>query len=245
MGSPDCSDLPIRRSASISPPAQHYDMASNVVQPVPSAMSCPLLTLPPELRLLIYEKLFKIHKGKVCLTSVDGVWYKFDSYMVKGMKTRVPGKCVALLATCKNIFTEARPVLFATTPFVLDCCDGSPVALKSHPFPLLDMITHVQTIDLCIGLFELKDPTVENIRTFLAPVVKAINSASSARQLRISLTVSGLREQAYLDRIMLCLGDLQSNASVAMILDTAGESFRQNRNLNLASFIELLKQLLG
>jgi hypothetical protein len=221
-------------------------LPSRVVQPTPRSTNCPLLKLPPELRLQIYEKLFKIYKGKLCLTSVDGVWYRIDSTLIRNRKTCVPGQCVALLATCKKIYTKARPVLFANIPFVLHIRGAIfRIALEHSPVALMDMVTNVQAIHLHIDLPESTRLTAEGIRTILAPAVEATNIASSARELRISLNIHGLRDQAYLDRIMLCVGEIRSSASLTMILDTSGEpTYKTSSKLNYESFTVLLKRIL-
>jgi hypothetical protein len=213
------------------------------MQPAPRRTSCPLLRLPPELRLEIYEKLFKVYKGQICLTPADGVWHKVDSSLLR--KTRVPGKCVALLATCRKIHTEARPVLFANIPFVLNCCPIQPIALQSRPVALLGVITNVHKIHLHIDLPGSKSLIAEEIRAIVVPAIRAVNSATSAKELRISLDIHGLRDQEYLDRPMLCLRDIESNTRLSVLLNTSSKPLHETGpHLDYSSFTMLLKRLL-
>jgi len=204
-----------------------------------------LLRLPPELRLEIYEKLFKVYKGQICLTPVHGVWYKVDSSMLRKRKTRFGVDFAAGSKKCHALPRHARPVLFANVPFVLNCCAIQPTAFHSRPVALLNVITDVQKIHLHIELPGSKNLTAEEIRATLTPAVRAANSASSAKALRISLDIHGLRDQEYLDRTMFFMRDIESNARLSVSLNTSSKPLHETGpHLDYSSFTMLLKRLL-
>jgi hypothetical protein len=65
-----------------------------------------LLALPPEVRLLIYEMIFPPCRIGLYAAGVDFRWGRED-------QDRHP----ALLATCRTIYAEAKPVLYENTEF--------------------------------------------------------------------------------------------------------------------------------
>lgn len=204
----------------------------------PSA-DCPLLCLPPELRLWIYDEVFQVREGRLCLGPFNGSWYRTGRAEGYEPKTRSPGKCVALLASCKQIFAEAHSFLCAKTTLALYDCDSNPTHLGTRSVDLTNVIPKARKIHINIKLYAPHDLDSEEIRTMLAPFVEVTNNARVARELKIELTISCLREQEYLDRVMLCFGDIESNAKTSMLLNTTPLS---KVGLNDASFTKLLKK---
>jgi hypothetical protein len=102
------------------------------------------------------------------------------------------------------------------------------------------MIPKAHNIHINIKLYAPHDLDSEEIRAMLVPFVEVTNNALVARELRIELTISHLREQEYLDRVMLCFGDIESNAEISMFLNTTPLS---KIGLNDASFTNLLKKI--
>lgn len=103
------------------------------------------------------------------------------------------------------------------------------------------IIPKAHKIYINIKLYAPHNLDSEEICTTLAPFVEVTNNALMARELRIELTVSSLREQEYLDRVMLCFGDIESSAKTLMFLNTTPLS---KVGLNDASFTNVLKKLL-
>lgn len=175
-----------------SPTSHHQDsVAPSVMQPASTATSCPLLKIPPELRLLIYEKLFRTRKGELALENIDGSWYKSELLR----RISVPGKAVALLTTCKKIYSEVKPILYANVQFTLCCTDeaqskeSSKVdVITDRPVKLLDVVKDIQSIRLQLRLIT-QDTTAAVFCKTLLPLVHAVNNASSARKLLIHLQI--------------------------------------------------------
>jgi hypothetical protein len=243
MDPSDSSSLiPEHHWLSVGSSNQHHNIASSsAVLPESLSANCPLLSLPPELGLRIYDELFQIYKGKLCLGLVNGSWYRIESIQNHKPKTRLPGECVGLLTTCKQIFAEAQPVLCANIKLALYHCESGPMHVNIRSIDLTNMIPKVHKIDISIEFYAPHNLTSEKIRVVLAPFVEVTNSAFVARELKIDLGIFLLREQEYLDRVMLCFGDIKSNAKTFMFLDTSRLS---EIGLNDASFTKLLKNLL-
>lgn len=172
---------------------------------------------------------------------VNGSWHRIDSTKDYRPKSRTPGKCVALLATCKQILAEAKPVLCANIPLALYFCDTDPMDFYPQSVDLVNVIPSVHKIYICIDLLALQNLTSEEIRTFLAPVVEITNNAIMARELWIDLTIRHVGKQESFDWVMLCLGDIESNARMLLFLSIEDYS---DRDVDNASFSELLKKLL-
>ena len=103
------------------------------------------------------------------------------------------------------------------------------------------MISNVHKIYICIDFYAPKKSTFEETRAILAPFVEVTNNAFMARELKIDLTIALLREQKYLDRVMLCFGEIESNAKKFMFFNT----IRLSRiGLNDAAFTKLLMKFL-
>lgn len=207
---------------------------------LPSA-DCPLLRLPPELRLRIYDEVFQVREGRLCLGPFNGSWYRTGRAEGYEPKTRNPGKCVGLLTTCKQIFAEAHSFLCAKTTLALYDCDSNSTHSGTRSVDLTNMIPKAHKIHINIKLYAPHDLDSEEIRTMLAPFVEVTNNALVARELRIELTISLLQAQGYFDRVMLCFGAIESNAKTSMFLNTTPLS---KVGLNDASFTNLLKKLL-
>lgn len=229
-------------SASLSSPNQnHTTTPPSSVLPQSPSPNCPLLNLPPEIRLRIYEELFLVRKARLCLGASNGSWHKLDSSKGSKPKSRVPGRCVGLLATCKQILAEAKPVLCANIPLELYYCDTDRMDLETESVDLTNITPNVQKIYIHTDFYEMQNLTAEEVRTILTPFVEAANTASRARELRIDLTIGRVRGQQCIDRVMVWLGNIESNAKVLMYLNKTG---RSDLSLNDESFTELLKKIL-
>lgn len=228
-------------SISVDSPSQYHNVtpSSAVLLESPSA-NCPLLSLPPELRLRIYDEVSQVREGRLYLTPFNGSWYRTGRTEGYEPKTRNPSKCVGLLATCKQIFAEAHPLLCARTTLALYDCDSNSTPLGTPSVDLTNIIPKAHKIHINIKLYAPHDLDSEEIRTMMAPFVEVTNNALVARELRIELTISLLREQEYFDRVMLCFGDIESNAKTFIFLTTTPLS---KVGLNDASFTNLLKKL--
>jgi hypothetical protein len=119
----------------------------NVDVPTYSADKCGFLTLPTELRLMVYEQLTVRTRQdlfhKLYNFEYNGTVYR-DEVKFTLVTKSVPG--IALLATCKQISEEAWPILMPLLGFVtfqrprlvLDLRDAlTTVASPAGPFPAL------------------------------------------------------------------------------------------------------------
>lgn len=87
-----------------------------------------LFKLPAEVRLLIYEHLFPPCKVNIH-APLEGEWVDDNDIHVKSID-------IAILATCRTIYTEAAPVLYENTEFYirLECSsrDLSSMEYEKH-----------------------------------------------------------------------------------------------------------------
>lgn len=138
MNPSDCSrSLPEHHSASVSFPTQdHITTLPSSVPPESPSSDCTLLSLPPELRLYIYDELFQVRKANFCPGTFNGSWCRIESTKGYKPKTRTLGQCVGILATCKQFFAEAQPVLFANVPLARYYPNSNPMDLKTRSVDL-------------------------------------------------------------------------------------------------------------
>lgn len=113
--------------------------------------------------------------------------------------------------------------------------------LETESVDLTNITPNVQKIYIHTDFYEMQNLTAEEVRTILTPFVEAANTASRARELRIDLTIGRVRGQQCIDRVMVWLGNIESNAKVLMYLNKTG---RSDLSLNDESFTELLKKIL-
>lgn len=69
----------------------------------------PFMRLPPELRLMIYEQMFP--PNEIRLEMIEG------NLHVTKRAQRLAGSYVAILATCRVLYAEGKPVLYNNTEF--------------------------------------------------------------------------------------------------------------------------------
>lgn len=69
----------------------------------------PFMRLPPELRLMIYEQMFP--PNEIRLEMIEG------NLHVTKRAQRLAGSYVAILATCRALYAEGKPVLYNNTEF--------------------------------------------------------------------------------------------------------------------------------
>jgi hypothetical protein len=216
-------------------------MLPSPVLPESPSPNCPLLSLPPEIRLRIYDELFQVRKARLCLGAFCGSWYRIDNKKSDKPKTRTPGQCIGILATCKQIFAEAQPVLCANVPLALYYCDTNPMVLEAQSVDMTNIVPNTPKVYIRTDFYEMQNLTHEEVRTILAPFVEVANDASRARELKIDLTIGRVRGQQCLDRVTTSLRNIESNAKISMCLNMIGGS---DRRLNDESFTELLKKFL-
>lgn len=144
----------------------------------------PLLKLPPELRLVIYEQMFL--PDEVCLAIIGGDLHKLRS------DKRSAGGYAAILATCRVIYVECKPVLYNNTEFrilVHDCKAGTSLRwerlLKKESLRPRTSINNVRKLILEV---RVNISAESRLATWTERFKHNLRSAASVRSLHITLT---------------------------------------------------------
>lgn len=152
---------------------------------------CPLFGLPPELRLMIYNELFSACTFRA--EYMNGHWIKTKRHVHDDYST---ADCVALLASCKTIYREAKSAFEASVHFRLTWTEqtwaGHRRALESdHMQRLVDMpeaILHARKVH-----FRLRDCKADSIgvsATTVLPVKRAMKHACNTETVHVSIAMN-------------------------------------------------------
>lgn len=169
------------------------------------------MRLPIEIRLMIYERLFPPHNFRIWV--VNGHFRRRDEHYVFSGRA-------ALLATCRVIYAEARPVFSASNKFSIDLdnANSQDMDLEKHlPWyqDLCSMVPsrHVQSLSLTFEVEHVYNGSQ------LLEIMSAVRRATNMKQLHIYFDMFGRFDQSGFDQTMGMLARLESSGSVTAIID--------------------------
>ncbi|KAK2770894.1 hypothetical protein FQN53_005303 [Emmonsiellopsis sp. PD_33] len=125
------------------------------IQPSPEQKS-PFLTLPPEIRLLIYELLFEVDHPKSeadewRVGNIGSNYVCMDDRL--GHCHHIPSVNAGILKTCKRVYQEARPILYSRIAFYV----GEPCYSIDSLWCRGGSLGYITTLQLSIDLEDKGD----------------------------------------------------------------------------------------
>ncbi|KAM0719582.1 hypothetical protein Q7P37_003712 [Cladosporium fusiforme] len=198
-----------------------------------------ILKLPPELRLRIYEHLFPC--SEMFRLGYDP---KNDRLISIEKRKRMPiekrKQSASILAVCKLIYTEAKPVLYAATTFWIDSIHLiHGVDYSAYPPVRIDDARKV-----LIRILWARRPTDPNPNyQKLRKIVKHINQVPNLHEIHIELCA--LRSGEEFSIAMDILKGLWSGANITATF--TGSAIEQNLHSpdNLLDYFRMLKRIGG
>lgn len=216
------------------------DTISNRSTPSTDTAPCQLLALPLELRLSIYEHLFRRSYAQQEL-----IIYQRK---ISDSKFRDSADCgvdpVPLLCTCREIYTELRSALFRkfhyTISFGRKICPWECEYHHRHVYDVADYtgfpLLRYVTIRL---LFEDKhDVTMDDLATF----ARATNQGESLIRLRFDFRMPAHIEQSRFDAVVNVLRQLRPRQP---ILASISSSSKDSRGLDLSNYHRMIAESRG
>ena len=178
--------------------------------------------LPAELRLAIYEYMFP--SESVNIRTVRDRLEKEENPHISA------GDCVAILATCRTIYDEAKPILYANTHFNISCSFGF-----WGPSQKQVNIRHAQSIDINIELTRWA-LFGGSANTWLNNLPASLCRFSNLRKIHIKLWTErhrGLSVQMQANFVLGVLlrlkGTITATITVAMDVSLGGMDFDTER----------------
>lgn len=185
-----------------------------------------LFKLPTELRLTIYEHLFP--RDQVVL---DTFCHRTRIFGPDNKRTDK----AAILTTCKSIYNEEEPVLYANTEFRIflhPSCEGRPCSASAALGVKLDSVRRIILDIRLVGL------GLRYNRKEVSQVVEEINNASRLRELHIFIGrgISGLAT------VTDCFNHIQCKGKITAVIED-GQRFHGFDELQ--SYFQMLKRIGG
>ncbi|KAK3698228.1 hypothetical protein LTR37_017053 [Vermiconidia calcicola] len=150
---------------------------------------CLLLSIPPELRLRIYD--FYFHDSMAAIAYNGEVWRKWMLPSSQLDQTNEK-RGTAILQTCRQVYREAQPVLYENTKI----CIHSPTSCIQYPISVTwkrkgsvgdcGFLKHIRVIAIDWWMFSMQD---RHDIARLAAILESVGCCERSKNLRVELVL--------------------------------------------------------
>ena len=155
--------------------------------------NCPLLSLPPELRLRIYDYLYAEREHHRCTFTL------LNSYSISAFTIPAFGHSgtAAHLRICKQINNEATSIFYSGIPFVLSIFGRQqpPVPLSVHYSSIHDCPTFRNIRNLTIILHVCNTKDIDCLLSRMRRALKLLDGRRRLQECHVQLTLYGRQPQ--------------------------------------------------